>query len=49
MILKNNSRFAAATVLFVGYCHRRDIFRSGEKEGCLLYIDNSGCKLLNDN
>jgi len=25
MILKNDSRFAAATVLFVGYCHRRDI------------------------
>ena len=25
MILKNDSRFAAAIVLFVGYCHRRDI------------------------
>ena len=25
MFLKNDSRFAAATVLFVGYCHRRDI------------------------
>ena len=25
MILKNDGRFAATAVLFVGYCHSRDI------------------------
>ena len=48
MILKNDSRFAAAIVLFVGYCHRRDI--SGPvKNVSLLYIDHLGRKPLNDN
>ena len=36
MILKNDSRFAAAIVLFVGYCHRRDI--SGPVKKCELVI-----------
>ena len=36
MILKNGGRFVAATVLFVGYCHRRDI--SGPVKKCEFVI-----------